>query len=180
MMYISVLLIDARGAVRLTQQTVLPAALSSFRRAAPQGPRLYLLDSKTLYVQYYLSMSTQSSFHSSPLTNSNSSPVSYVENNETTSIPAPTPDVPFPDLHPSKPLPVLIRATDGKNKEKRDKKVKLSTVVEVDALEAFFVRYAEVCKGGMSGLKKRDRSKAKEKLKAKKKKAAAGEEGKKA
>lgn len=42
--------------------------------------------------------------------------------------------------------------------------------MEADALEAFFARYAEVCKGGMSGLKKRDRSKAKEKLKAKKKK----------
>lgn len=53
-------------------------------------------------------------------------------------------------------------------------KIKLSTVVEVDALEAFYAKYAEVCKAGMSGLKKRDRSKAKEKLKAKKKKQGAG------
>lgn len=68
------------------------------------------------------------------------------------------------------PLPLIIRATNSKSKVNRDKKVKLSTIVEADALEGFFVKYAEVCKGGMSGLKKRDRSKAKEKLKAKKKK----------
>lgn len=81
---------------------------------------------------------------------------------------------PFPDLHPSKPLPVIIRATNGKSKEKIKQKVKLSTIVEIDALDAFFMKYAEVCKLGMSGLKKRDRSKAKEKLKAKKKKLAGG------
>ncbi|EKD15106.1 uncharacterized protein L3040_003693 [Drepanopeziza brunnea f. sp. 'multigermtubi'] len=77
---------------------------------------------------------------------------------------------PFPDQSPSKPLPIIIRATNGKSKKNRAKKVKLSTVVEADALEAFFAKYAEVCKLGMSGLKKRDRSKAKEKLKAKKRK----------
>ncbi|KUJ10612.1 signal recognition particle, SRP9/SRP14 subunit [Mollisia scopiformis] len=91
--------------------------------------------------------------------------------------PEPSTAQPFPDLTPSKPLPIIIRATNGKSKEKRDKKVKLSTIVDVDALEGFYSKYAEVCKLGMSGLKKRDRSKAKEKLKAKKKKqggAAAG------
>lgn len=76
----------------------------------------------------------------------------------------------FADLNPAEPLPLIIRATNGKSKAKRGDKVKLSTVVPADGLEAFFTRYAEVCKGGMSGLKKRDRSKAKEKLKAKKKK----------
>lgn len=76
----------------------------------------------------------------------------------------------FPDLEPSKPLPIIIRATNGKSKEKKREKVKLSTLVEVAALEGFYAKYAEVCKNGMSGLKKRDRSKAKEKLKAKKKK----------
>jgi signal recognition particle subunit SRP14 len=91
---------------------------------------------------------------------------------EDTDVEAPTTAGPFPDLHPSKPLPIIIRATNGKSKEKRSKKVKLSTIVESDALESFFVRYAEICKLGMSGLKKRDRSKAKEKLKAKKKKQA--------
>lgn len=90
---------------------------------------------------------------------------------EDTDAEAPTSEA-FPDLHPSKPLPVIIRATNGKSKEKKDKKIKLSTIVETDALEGFFVKYAEVCKLGMSGLKKRDRSKAKEKLKAKKKKQA--------
>ncbi|KAG0647266.1 Signal recognition particle 14 kDa [Hyphodiscus hymeniophilus] len=80
----------------------------------------------------------------------------------------------FPDLHPTAPLPILIRATNGKSKDNKAKKVKLSTVVESDAIEGFFAKYAEVCKGGMSGLKKRDRSKAKEKLKAKKRKQAAG------
>jgi signal recognition particle subunit SRP14 len=77
---------------------------------------------------------------------------------------------PSPDRNPEKPLPIIIRATNGKSKQKRDNKIKLSTVVEPEALEGFFVKYAEVCKLGMSGLKKRDRSKAKEKLKAKKKK----------
>ncbi len=82
----------------------------------------------------------------------------------------PTAKQPFPDLNPSKPLPIIIRATNGKSKEHRDKKIKLSTVVDAGALEAFFAKYAEICKLGMSGLKKRDRSKQKEKLKAKKKK----------
>ena len=81
-----------------------------------------------------------------------------------------SPSNPFPDLNLDSPLPIIIRATNGKSKEKREKKIKLSTVVEPDALEGFYARYAEVCKAGMSGLKKRDRSKAKEKLKAKKRK----------
>ncbi|KAE8449943.1 hypothetical protein EG329_007082 [Mollisiaceae sp. DMI_Dod_QoI] len=84
---------------------------------------------------------------------------------------------PFSDLSPAKPLPILIRATNGKSKENRAKKVKLSTIVEVDSLENFYSKYAEVCKLGMSGLKKRDRSKAKEKLKAKKKKQGGGATG---
>jgi signal recognition particle subunit SRP14 len=75
----------------------------------------------------------------------------------------------FADLHPASPLPILMRATNGKSKEKKADKIKLSTVVQPDALEAFYVRYAEVCKHGMTGLKKRDRS-GKKKAKAKKKK----------
>jgi signal recognition particle subunit SRP14 len=95
--------------------------------------------------------------------------VSYGENvdmeaTETTSA------QPFPDLAPPKPLPIIIRATDGKSKEKREKRIKLSTIVEINDLEGFYAKYADICKLGMSGLKKRDRSKAKEKLKAKKKK----------
>ncbi|EPE26894.1 Signal recognition particle alu RNA binding heterodimer, SRP9/14 [Glarea lozoyensis ATCC 20868] len=89
------------------------------------------------------------------------------------SAPSPTAEVPFPDLAPSAPTSILIRATNGENAKgrKEGKKVKLSTVVESEAIEGFYARYAEVCKGGMvGGLKKRDRSKAKEKLKAKKRK----------
>ncbi|KAE9369451.1 signal recognition particle, SRP9/SRP14 subunit [Stipitochalara longipes BDJ] len=86
----------------------------------------------------------------------------------------PTIEQPFPDLNPSKPYPIIIRATNGKSKDRRDKKIKLSTIVEGDALDVFFAKYAEVCKLGMSGLKKRDRSKQKEKLKAKKKKQGGG------
>ncbi len=78
-------------------------------------------------------------------------------------------DDPLADLHPPHPLPVLIRATDGKSKEHRKEKVKLSTVVESDALDGFYARYAEVCKAGMQALKKRDRS-GRKKAKAKKRK----------
>lgn len=84
----------------------------------------------------------------------------------------PASDAQFPDLDPSLTLPIIIRATNGKSKEKRDKKVKLSTIVKPDELEGFYAKYAEVCKAGMSGLKKRDRRGAKEKLKAKKKQGA--------
>lgn len=77
----------------------------------------------------------------------------------------------MPDLHPGKPLPLVIRATDGKGKKERSKKAKLSTIVQPDDLEAFYTRYADVCKAGMTALKPRDRSK--KKAKAKKKKAAA-------
>jgi signal recognition particle subunit SRP14 len=78
----------------------------------------------------------------------------------------------FPDQNPTKPLPIIIRATNGKGKKDRKEgnKIKLSTIVEPESLEGFFSRYADLCKQRMSGLKKRDRSKAKEKLKAKKKK----------
>ncbi|KAK2747936.1 hypothetical protein FQN57_001527 [Myotisia sp. PD_48] len=67
-----------------------------------------------------------------------------------------------------KPAPsaILIRVSNGRHK---DAKVKASTLVEPHDLEAFYVRYAEICKAGMVGLKKRDRS-AKKKSKAKAKK----------
>ncbi|EQL29903.1 hypothetical protein BDFG_07587 [Blastomyces dermatitidis ATCC 26199] len=53
------------------------------------------------------------------------------------------------------PVPVLVRATNGRHKEAKSK---VSTVVQPDDIEGFFVRYAEVCKMGMVGMKKRDRS----------------------
>ena len=95
---------------------------------------------------------------------------------EDTSVEASEPTVaqPFSDLNPSNPFPIIIRATNGKSKDHRGKKIKLSTIVNAGALDGFFAKYAEVCKLGMSGLKKRDRSKQKEKLKAKKKKQGGG------
>ncbi|KAL1865246.1 hypothetical protein VTK73DRAFT_5429 [Phialemonium thermophilum] len=72
------------------------------------------------------------------------------------------------DSHIDKPLPILIRATNGKGKERRAEKIKLSTVVEPTALEAFYARYAEVCKAGMTALKPRDRTKRKAKARKKK------------
>ncbi|CAG8263101.1 unnamed protein product [Penicillium salamii] len=74
---------------------------------------------------------------------------------------------------------ILIRATDGntnapnpksaskdgKITKNKSTKIKLSTVVNPDDLEAFYTRYAEVCKGGMTGLKKRDRRGRKAKTK---------------
>ncbi|KAI1149719.1 signal recognition particle 14kD protein [Nemania diffusa] len=80
----------------------------------------------------------------------------------------------LPDLHPPRPLPILIRATNAKGKEDRKakEKIKLSTVVDPDALPAFFERYAETCKLGMASLKPRDRSKRKGKAKKKNKAAA--------
>jgi len=61
------------------------------------------------------------------------------------------------------PSQVLIRATNGKSKQhrKQGEKKKLSTVVEVTDLAGFYARYAEVCKKGMEGLRKRDKKKAK-------------------
>jgi len=93
-----------------------------------------------------------------------------------------------PDSSPSPQI--LVRATNGLSKPHRtakptsssrsnpnprsssdsaSAKIKLATVVEVGDLEAFYARYAEVCKKGMEGLRKRDKKKAKEKAKAKKK-----------
>lgn len=84
----------------------------------------------------------------------------------------------------SRTYPVIIHATDGKGREPRKDgkgyqlrtdgtKVKLSTVVESDSLDAFYARYAEICKAGMMALKPRDRTKNKRKTKGKKKKSTA-------
>lgn len=73
---------------------------------------------------------------------------------------------------------ILIRASDGntgapnpksnkiqKKTATKDTKIKLSTVVAPGDLEEFYTRYADVCKAGMAGLKKRDRKKGKAKTK---------------
>ncbi|KAI9369223.1 signal recognition particle, SRP9/SRP14 subunit [Aspergillus egyptiacus] len=74
---------------------------------------------------------------------------------------------------------ILIRATDGntsapnpkthpelKDKKRvKESKVKISTVVQPQELEPFYARYADICKAGMTGLKKRDRKQKKAKAK---------------
>jgi signal recognition particle subunit SRP14 len=64
---------------------------------------------------------------------------------------------------PSNPPQILVRATNGKSKPHRKlgEKEKMSTIVEAANLAAFYTRYAEVCKKGMEGLRKRDKKKAK-------------------
>ncbi len=81
---------------------------------------------------------------------------------------------------------ILVRATNGLSKPHRTPptagksksaaiakeqaaRIKLATVVDVADIDAFYARYAEVCKKGMEALRKRDKKKAKEKAKAKKK-----------
>ncbi|KAG4305520.1 hypothetical protein PORY_001076 [Pneumocystis oryctolagi] len=51
---------------------------------------------------------------------------------------------------------LLFRATDGK-------KIKISTLVDSSFLTPFFSKYTEICKSGMTRLKKRDRKKQKAK-----------------
>ena len=88
--------------------------------------------------------------------------------------PAKVADDPLWDLNPPNPLPLIVRATDGEStkkdrKTKNPDKLKLSTIVQPDDVEAFFSRYAEVCKAGMQSLRKRDRSKRKKDRSKKKK-----------
>ncbi len=111
--------------------------------------------------------------------------VSYGQDNEAKpSTPSSPESAFFPDQSLTSPLPVIIHATNGNHKVQRNnrwvaaettQRTKLSTVVQPNDLDAFFVRYAEVCKAGMGALKKRDRSK--KKRKEKKKKAAEGGKG---
>ena len=97
--------------------------------------------------------------------------VSDIEITVTQSEDAPMPSAsdPFPDLHPSEPLPILIRASNGKSMRDRGNRVKFYTIVKPSDLDGFYARYADICKAGMAALKPRDRSK--KKAKAKKKKA---------
>lgn len=80
------------------------------------------------------------------------------------------------DLHPTLSLPIIVRASDGetqsKDRVKNKDHVKVSTLVQPENLEGFFVRYADVCKATMLSLRKRDRRKRKAADKGKKKKGA--------
>jgi len=83
------------------------------------------------------------------------------------STPAKVADDPLWDTHPDNPLPVIVRASNSKSSKAKDgsrknvPKTKFSTIVQPDALDGFYARYAETCKAGMSALKKRDRTKRK-------------------
>ncbi|KAF2878111.1 signal recognition particle 14kD protein-domain-containing protein [Massariosphaeria phaeospora] len=83
-------------------------------------------------------------------------------------------DDPLWDTHPEQAVPVIIHASNNKSTpykgtdRKSIEKIKISTIVQPDQLDAFFARYAEACKTGMSGLKKRDRKKGKKDKKKKK------------
>jgi signal recognition particle subunit SRP14 len=59
------------------------------------------------------------------------------------------------------PSSLLVRATNGKTDH--SKRLKIATIVDPKDLEAFFARYADVCKANMGSLKKRDRKKKKAK-----------------
>jgi signal recognition particle subunit SRP14 len=78
------------------------------------------------------------------------------------------------DLHPTLSLPIIVRASDGetqsKDRVKNKDHMKVSTLVQPENLEGFFVRYADVCKATMLSLRKRDRRKRKAADKGKKKK----------
>ncbi|KAG5982914.1 hypothetical protein E4U55_001149 [Claviceps digitariae] len=65
-------------------------------------------------------------------------------------------------------MPLIIRATNGKSERARDPKVKMSTIVQPNDIDNFYIRYADICKSGMAALKPRDRSKKKSRAKKKK------------
>ncbi|KAJ4320568.1 hypothetical protein N0V94_003326 [Neodidymelliopsis sp. IMI 364377] len=83
-------------------------------------------------------------------------------------------DDPLWDTHPEQPFPVLVRASNNRSDKKAETdrqdvaKIVLSTVVQPDDIDTFYIRYAEACKAGMSSLKKRDRKKGKKDKKKKK------------
>ncbi|KAI6377140.1 hypothetical protein MCOR25_002637 [Pyricularia grisea] len=87
---------------------------------------------------------------------------------------APQSSDPDADLHPEKPLPIVVRASNGKGRGAKKEKLSLATTVDPEGLDAFYARYAEVCKAGMVALKPRDKSKKKAKAKKRKGGAVAG------
>lgn len=85
----------------------------------------------------------------------------------------PTVDDPLADVKDQEDgasFPVIVRATNGKSGDDRKagRRVKLATVVQSGDLDAFYARYADVCKAGMLALKPRIRTKRKAKSKKKK------------
>lgn len=52
---------------------------------------------------------------------------------------------------------IIFRATDGEKDKKKRRKI--STVVDPKNLDQFWQKYTEVVKGGMGGLRKKDKKK---------------------
>ncbi|EER35571.1 predicted protein [Candida tropicalis MYA-3404] len=59
------------------------------------------------------------------------------------------------------PLLVRVSMNSSNNKKEKQNKVKISTVVENNQLEQFWVDYVQVLKNGFIGLKKKDKKKSK-------------------
>ncbi|KAI5955282.1 hypothetical protein KGF54_001843 [Candida jiufengensis] len=59
--------------------------------------------------------------------------------------------------------PILIRISmnSENNKDSKNKKLKLSTVIENDQINQFWSQYIQVLKNGFVGLKKKDKKKSK-------------------
>lgn len=56
--------------------------------------------------------------------------------------------------------PVLIRVAMNTNRRAK-LKTKISTVVEIDQIDQFWIEYAQIMKSGFVGLKKKDKKKSK-------------------
>ncbi|KAI5950053.1 hypothetical protein KGF57_004398 [Candida theae] len=75
----------------------------------------------------------------------------------------PTNVIPNQKIQNSTSYPVLIRvAMNSKsNKDKKQSKLKISTVVEAEQLNQFWQQYIRVLKNGLVGLKKKEKKKGK-------------------
>lgn len=58
---------------------------------------------------------------------------------------------------PDKQYKILLRATDGKSD--KNERTKISTHVDPESLPEFWLKYTEVVKAGMTGLRKKDKKK---------------------
>jgi signal recognition particle subunit SRP14 len=135
-------------------KTVLHSAHQDDGEEATKRPRIRLPHSKTPYVRPYASLPNRY--------------LTIIVTYDQTAAKSPSekvPGNPLSDLHPTLPLPMIMRASDGetqsKDRVKNKDHVNISTIVQPDDLEAFFTRYAEVCKATMLSLRKRDRRKRK-------------------
>lgn len=75
----------------------------------------------------------------------------------------PTNVIPHNQIQNSTSYPILVRISmnSTNNKDKKQEKLKLSTVVETDQLTRFWQQYIRVLKNGFVGLKKKEKKKNK-------------------